>query len=57
MATTTPATSSQHTGHPEQPAAGQAVVVQLAVQGWATSRGPGSVSPPDDLCDPLDPAA
>ena len=54
MATTTPATS---TDHDEQPAAGQAVVVQLAVQGWATSRGPGSVSPPDDLCDPLDPAA
>ena len=53
MATTTPATSSQHTDHPEQ-AVGQAVVVQLAVQRWATTRGPGSAGPPDD---PLDPAA
>jgi len=54
MATTTPATS---TDHDEQPAAGQAVVVQLAVQGWATTRGPGSAGPPDDPCDPFDPAA
>ncbi len=57
MATTTPATSSQHTTRDEQPAAGQAVVVQLAVQGWATTHRPGSAGPPDDPCDPLDPAA
>ncbi len=53
MGTTTPATS---TDHDEQPAAGQAVVVQLAVQGWATTHRPGHASPPDP-CDPFDPAA
>ncbi len=58
MATTTPATSSQHTTRDEQPApAGQAVVVQLAVQGWATTHRPGPAGPPDDPLDPLDPAA
>jgi excisionase family DNA binding protein len=38
-------------GGPET-ALGRAVVAQLAVQGWATTRQPGS--PPDD---PFDPAA
>jgi hypothetical protein len=33
---------------------GQAVAVQLAVQRWATTRGPGSAGLPDD---PFDPAA
>jgi hypothetical protein len=35
---------------------GQQVAVQLAVQRWAlTQRGP--TSPPDDPCNPFDPAA
>lgn len=38
----------------EQPEPGQAVVVQLVVQGWATTHRPDHVSPPDD---PYDPAA
>jgi hypothetical protein len=51
MATTIPAASSDHD---QQPELGQAVVVQLAVQGWAITCQRGSTSLPDD---PDDPAA
>jgi hypothetical protein len=52
MPTTTQEPSGQHD---PAPAPGQQVAVQLAVQGWAvTQRGPAS--PPDDPCNPLDPA-
>ena len=51
MATTGQAASSQH-----DPASGQAVAVQLAVQGWAITR-PGHASPLDDPCNLFDPTA
>jgi hypothetical protein len=51
MATTTPAARSDQADRDDQSTAGQAVTVQLAVQGWAITR-PGSTSPPDDPCDP-----
>jgi hypothetical protein len=58
MAATAPATSSDHPDrdHPDRDDSkaqlGQAVVVQLAVQGWATAHRSGPASPPDDPCDP-----
>jgi hypothetical protein len=39
-----------------EPASGQAVGVQLTVQGWAITR-PRHAGPPDDPCNSLDPAA
>jgi hypothetical protein len=53
MATTGQA-ASRH--RDREPASGQAVAVQLAVQGWAVTR-PGPAGPPDDPCDPFNPAA
>lgn len=47
MAVTAEVTSDRD----REPAAEQAVTVQLAVQGWAITR-PGRASPPDDPCDP-----
>lgn len=55
MAIIAPATSSQHPERDdpdERPELGQAVMVQLAVQGWATTHRSGPASPPDDPCDP-----
>jgi len=52
MATTTTTTRAASSDHDQQPELGQAVTVQLAVQGWAITRQYGSTSPPDDPCDP-----
>jgi hypothetical protein len=55
MATGRATGSGQTDDHDQQPTPGQAVTVQLAVQGWATTHQPSSsTSPPDD---PYDPAA